>query len=247
VDKYGITKDAIQELNRMSGSCAAACLHPDYPGDLLLLRSGSPLEAAKVGTNLFFASTKQAIYQGSRPWEEWNGFWVQEAKAPLQWLALPVQSAFIINAGKGLTYHTKFDVCEHYVKPDYSRVRTEFSTRTEFNKEALERANKPKVVETKPTIVQGSTCSTGNSYEGSWCIPCGMWQNDSRHAGRHAAMVENTNTRQDGVSYFLCRNLKCDQEIVLDDKHKDVSLWNLRCPKCKTTLVKPPKDTVVTQ
>lgn len=69
VDKYGISEETIKVLCRMSGGAAIAAVFPKAPSKLLLTRSGSPLV---LGWNpddlmLAWASTKDAIYQATKP------------------------------------------------------------------------------------------------------------------------------------------------------------------------------------
>lgn len=128
VDVHGISKDAVRELGKLDGSCAAACIHPDFPGKLLLLRSGSPLVMAKVGDHFMWASEKGAINRASRPWSQWNNFWVQEEIAPIRWCATPVDTAMIVGPN-GLEFHGEFKTCRYYTTPDYTRQRKDYHAR----------------------------------------------------------------------------------------------------------------------
>lgn len=153
VDKHGITTDAIKEMAKLDGSIAAACVHPDYPGKLMLLQSGSPLVIAQAGTHLMWASEKTAIQRASRPWDQWQGFWVQENKAPVRWASAHTDSAFIIGP-RGLEFHMEFKPCRYYSQPDYTRLRRNFASRqAEIDRDALKFA--PALPKTVTETVKG--------------------------------------------------------------------------------------------
>lgn len=75
LDDEGFSKKAINTLARLAGSAAIAAVHPDYPGKLLLGRSGSPLEMAATPDYLMFSSEKGPIMKALRPYR--NAFGVQ--------------------------------------------------------------------------------------------------------------------------------------------------------------------------
>lgn len=128
VSKFGITPKCIREMVDMRGSIAAACINVNYPDKLMLLHSGSPLIVAKVGDQLFWASEKEAIHKASRPWYEWKKFWLQKQKPELEFCAVAEDTGLIIGPD-GLEFHDKFHTCWGYVKPDYTRTKTEFASR----------------------------------------------------------------------------------------------------------------------
>jgi predicted glutamine amidotransferase len=110
VDKEGLTKESIRRLNRMSGACASAIVHPEFPGKLMLLRSGSPLVVARQGDLLMWASTKEAITLAARSWQEWKGMWFQSngTGAGLMFNPMEKETAWIIDREKGLEWHEEF-------------------------------------------------------------------------------------------------------------------------------------------
>ena len=107
IDKEGITKKAIERLNRLSGTCAAACIHPDFPGRLLLLRSCNPLVFADTGDKIYFASDKRAIYNAAKPWV-WRHKILMQIPAPaLSFVDLYEDSAWLLDR-EGLDFHGEF-------------------------------------------------------------------------------------------------------------------------------------------
>jgi asparagine synthetase B (glutamine-hydrolysing) len=67
LDKFGITKEAIEVLNEVRGSAAIAALSPEYPGKMLLGRSGSPLTIGSTDDFFMFASEKNVIHRAMKP------------------------------------------------------------------------------------------------------------------------------------------------------------------------------------
>lgn len=119
LDKHGITKEGIRQLNRMSGSAAISVVHKDFPNKLLLARSGNPLVYAITDSGLmFWASEKQAIHHAQRQWEEKYGIWVQSNRVDLKWCTMPDNTAYILGEN-GLEWHDAFKVAYSYTPPRY--------------------------------------------------------------------------------------------------------------------------------
>lgn len=126
---HGIQPETIRKMNKdFNGAIAAAVLDTRQPDKLLILRSGSPLVMAKVGTNLVWGSNKEVIHKMSRPWERWLNMWVATNKSPMQIVATP-KDVGLIYGPNGLEFHSEFKSCLNYVQPDYTRQRTEYVVR----------------------------------------------------------------------------------------------------------------------
>lgn len=114
IDKFGVTPKAIEKLNRLAGTVAAACIHPDAPGKLLLLRSGNPLVVAsseKLG-KLYWASDRRAIFRAAKPWVRRWGIEMQLAVPDLAFINLAEDSGWIIGP-EGLEFHGEFRAIGH--------------------------------------------------------------------------------------------------------------------------------------
>lgn len=77
VAEHGFTAAASRQLARCTGSAAIAAVSSDYPGHLLLGRSGNPLVVGHANDKLYFASTLQAIQRAVRPWEKHHGLYMR--------------------------------------------------------------------------------------------------------------------------------------------------------------------------
>jgi predicted glutamine amidotransferase len=119
VDDTGLTRKAFRELDRMSGSCAAAIVSQDEPGKLMLLRSGSPLVLASSQDQLFWASTKEALHSASRLWQQRFGIWMKANVADLMFKTVGADTGMLFD-DEGLTWHEQFRSCIHYVAPTYA-------------------------------------------------------------------------------------------------------------------------------
>ena len=119
-DKHGLTKKAIRQFDRLTGSVAAAIIHPDHKGEFMLLRSGSPLVLASTQDQLIWASTKEAIHQAMRPWVARWGLWFQETKPSVGWLPMEDDRAWLFGP-EGLQWFDNFKACVRYFQPTYTR------------------------------------------------------------------------------------------------------------------------------
>lgn len=78
LDKEGFTHKAINTMSRLAGNAAFAAISPDYPGKLLLGRSGNPIELAATANHLMFSSETGPLYKAMRPLREVYGILMRE-------------------------------------------------------------------------------------------------------------------------------------------------------------------------
>ena len=107
VDKFGVTKEAIRKLNKVRGGAAIAALHPEYPGLMLLGRSGNPITQAANENFFCFASEKNVIHRAMRPWiKKWNK-WFQFQSLQLAFSNYPDNTLEILGP-EGTEWHDEF-------------------------------------------------------------------------------------------------------------------------------------------
>lgn len=117
VDDRGITPAAINDLSRANGSGAIAAVHPEYPGKLLLIRSGNPLTLASNEDFFFFSSEKTTLHKACRPFVKRMGIWFQSQKTNVDFTNMVNDTGWIIGP-KGLESHTPCKICVGaYVEP----------------------------------------------------------------------------------------------------------------------------------
>jgi len=122
VDEHGLTPKTVEELNRMSGSVAAAIVHPEFPRKLMLVRSGSPLVLgwSSARKHLMWASEKDMLHTASRmPIQVLNTYF-QSTKTDLAFQTVMKDTAYIFSkeAG-GVEWHGKFSTSNYYTAPNY--------------------------------------------------------------------------------------------------------------------------------
>lgn len=81
LDEHGFTRKAMDIMNRLSGSAAFAAVSPDFPGKLILGRSGNPIVLCGTKDQLIWSSEKDAIYRAVRPYHKRFGFVMRDTRA----------------------------------------------------------------------------------------------------------------------------------------------------------------------
>jgi predicted glutamine amidotransferase len=95
----GLTTKASNVLNRVSGSAAIAAVSTEYPGKLLLARSGNPIVLATSDDNhqLVWSSEKQPIYDSMRPWaRKPPGYYFRKSRADYYFTNFPNETSWLI-------------------------------------------------------------------------------------------------------------------------------------------------------
>jgi predicted glutamine amidotransferase/uncharacterized protein YbaR (Trm112 family) len=95
----GLTTKAANVLNRICGSAAIAAVSTEYPGKLLLARSGNPIVLATSDAHqLVWSSEKQPIYDSMRPWNRKPpGYWFRKGRADYDFANFPNESLWLIS------------------------------------------------------------------------------------------------------------------------------------------------------
>lgn len=81
LDTHGFTRRAMDMMNKFSGSAAFAAISPEFPGKLMLGRSGNPIVICGTNEKLLFSSEKDAIYRAVRPYVKKFGFIMRDTRA----------------------------------------------------------------------------------------------------------------------------------------------------------------------
>lgn len=140
VDEEGLTKKAIERLGRMRGSAAIACLHPAYPGRMIIGRSGSPMVVGTTEDFLYFASVRNAIHRAARPHIKRFGIDAFFLSLDIAFSPMANDTAWLLGPD-GKEWHQEFKtLLGNYVAPDYRHLSTRFTDRqTKWTKEAKHR------------------------------------------------------------------------------------------------------------
>lgn len=126
VDRWGMNREGIGQLQKVNGSCALAAMSVDFPGKLILGRSGSPLVLGSTPSQLVWSSEKAAIHAAMRPLTMRFGFPMQPNRTDLAWMTMTDQSIYLLGelqregeVESCLEWHDKFDTAKYYNKPIY--------------------------------------------------------------------------------------------------------------------------------
>lgn len=98
LDSQGFTPKALNTLSDLSGSAAFAAISVDEPGKLLLARSGNPVELAATPDKLYFASERQTLHKGLRPYDKWYGIPMRKLKSDVAAIPMNNDTAYLIGA-----------------------------------------------------------------------------------------------------------------------------------------------------
>ena len=132
LDDEGITVQGVRKLRQeLSGSAAIAAISNEFPGKLLLARSGNPLVLAGTENQLIWSSEKNAIHLAMRPWVLRHGIWMQPTRVDVMWTAVSDHSAYIFDAS-GLSWHDEWKVAYTYNAPTYEVNKSYRTHRARF-------------------------------------------------------------------------------------------------------------------
>lgn len=120
VDRDGLTSKAIHTLNDMVGGAAIAVIHPEYPGKLLLARSGNPITLGydEKTDIMAFASLKEYLYHATKPVLRRANMFFQGTRSDMAFYAMPDNTAYIFGP-EGKEYHAEFKTAEYFQPVDY--------------------------------------------------------------------------------------------------------------------------------
>ena len=131
LDKEGFSHKAINMFSRLNGNGAFAAIHPDYPGKLLLGRSGNPIQIAATADYLMFSSETGPLYKALRPWKTVYGIWMREM-TPINYYMTPMtdHSAWLFGekpkdgapnwAADWLEWHQEMRIAQNFTAVNYT-------------------------------------------------------------------------------------------------------------------------------
>jgi asparagine synthetase B (glutamine-hydrolysing) len=119
IAQHGFTAAAARQLARCSGSGAIAALSCEYPGHLLLGRSGNPLVVAHANDKLYFASTLAAIQKAVRPWEIHHGMFMRGPSRNFAYNNMADHTCYILKPDDTATHHEMNIAGSGFVPPVY--------------------------------------------------------------------------------------------------------------------------------
>jgi asparagine synthetase B (glutamine-hydrolysing) len=155
-DKYGITKECAEALKDIRGTVASAIVHPNYPKNLFIMRSGSPMTLGSDENFFIFSSEKNTIHSAARPTVKRFGLNWQSNKVDLAFSPMPDNTIwwFDANGHKG-----------HYPFPAFSGVYKEPNRRTYdgYADRQKDWTSYAKPVEQPDQVTE---------YKQAWCFHC---------------------------------------------------------------------------
>lgn len=206
-DAEGLTRKGIRELAKISGSVAAAIVNKNYPGHVLLLRSGNPLCIGNSSDYIIFASTKKAVAVASKQWFQRHGMWVMRAQRDIDYSVFPADSAQLfgpntnkLSSPTELLWHQEFKCAPYTRNPNYY----------------------------SHWMAGDDDCC----WPGYGCGGYGTAMMPSKE--EHQKAYENTFKDQQKV--IVCPNIKCHTRLTVPRYSEKIALEKLRCSRCKESL-----------
>lgn len=158
VDADGLTDVAIRKMSRLSGSGAIAAVHPDYPGKVMIVRSGNPLTLGSNEDFLFFSSEKGTLHKACRPSYQRKGIWFQSQKPNVDFSTMPQNTGWILGPF-GVEKHAECKICTGDYAEPWRKTYENYAER----QEKWDRLARPAFTETKPAYCY--------SCKKDWTIP----------------------------------------------------------------------------
>jgi|SRR5882672_2564098 len=142
LDKEGLTRKGVRELEKLDGSMAIAAVHPDAPEYVLLARSGNPLIIGTTNFKIYWASEQQAIQKAVRPWTKRFGLWSRASSSgDIVYTAMPDNTAYLMGP-EGLDWKQEVKICAQFHAPMYRMHESYFTKTSNWRAERRRQAGK---------------------------------------------------------------------------------------------------------
>jgi hypothetical protein len=165
VDKFGITKDCIKEMNKIVGSMAGSAIHPDFPNRVLLYRSGSPMTLGSNEDFFVWSSEKNTIHRAMRPWLLRFGTYFQEQRPDIAFAPFPDDTAWIMSKD-GLEFHDRLKTLRTTYQEPFRKTYEQYHERnTRWDNEELRKKNVTQ-------LASSTTSSSSKKWDKGYCIRC---------------------------------------------------------------------------
>ncbi len=220
VQRYGLNKESIRHLNKLCGSVAAGCIHPDFKQKVLLLRSGSPLILAATKEFVFWASDKRTLHRVSKTWRKLWGLTMYWHAPDLHFLPMPNNSAYLLGPD-GLEWHDKFTASNYGDGRgiNYRVYEENYQKRQAEQRAAAEKAEAEK---NKPAAATGAASH----------LPVRVGSPPACNP-----TIQSPPSSGEGLpDIVICPNPACRVHIQILPGQKKLPLYALRCDKCDSNL-----------
>lgn len=141
-DKEGFTAKAINMCTRMHGNAAFAAVNSNYPGKLLLARSGNPVELLANDDFMMFSSERGPLYRAIRPYRPFYGVNMREMSPKgYGMIGMEDHSAWLLaekpiegngSEGDWLEWHQEMHISYNFTPAHYQCSEQYYGSRVKF-------------------------------------------------------------------------------------------------------------------
>lgn len=219
IDRYDLDRGLIGregKLGKLAGSVAAAVVHVDHPGKVLLLRSNNPLFVASNGEHVAWASTKKSCYLVLKRWVNRHGIDMAINDDKLAFVSMPNNTGWFL--GDKLEWHERFEASGWARNTTYNVNTPDWRKRREESERKDREAREERE---KKAREESQSVAAPPRGEDATRIP--------------GAVVTTPPRRR--PDFVVCPG-GCETILDCRDHGPDVPLWELTCTRCHCSLAK---------
>lgn len=241
IDKYGLTEEAVFALNKMRGSAAIACMHPAFPGQMLLAKSGSPLQLGSTDDFFVFASEKHTIHRAMRPFVERHGTLFQIQTPDMAFSPFPEDTAWLMG-DHGKFFHGAFRTIMGTYREPIRRIYNGWEERQrKWNEDESKRQEE---TARRLSELEASKLKEGDKRPADHFNPTGF--NPTLRHVPLSAYVDSEESKKAAVVKLKVECPHCHRALSLRPDQQNVPRWALLCPTskggCGKKLADKPKE-----